>query len=153
MKSTKNVTRFLVSLLTLIPLASIAASARELVDPNTLNPPPATTSNAVCERVGNGIICELQFSDPPSSGSSDVTCGSGANSFEPFVYNTRSVRGKRYYDGNGNLLRRHFREYFAGTFVNPLNHKALAFSGSDTHLHVLAVPETLIQALMPSPAR
>jgi len=69
-----------------------------------------------------------------------VTCGSGANTFEPFQYQNRSVRGKRYYDQNGNLLRRHFHEYFEGTFVNPITHKALAYSGSDTHLHDLAVP-------------
>jgi hypothetical protein len=69
-----------------------------------------------------------------------VTCGSGANTFEPFQFQSRSVRGKRYYDQNRNLLRRHFREYFEGTFVNPITHKALAYSGSDTHLQDLAVP-------------
>jgi hypothetical protein len=138
--NTKNLTRLLVSVATLFALTSLSAFARELVDPNTLNPPPAAASNPVCERLGNQIICELQFSDPPGAGSSDVTCGSGAGTFQPFVYNTRSVRGKRYYDGSGNLLRRHFRDYFDGTFVNLINHKAVAFSGSDTHKHDLAVP-------------
>ena len=43
-----------------------------------------------------------------------MTCGSGANTFEPFQYQSRSVRGKRYYDQNGNLLRRHFRAVHRG---------------------------------------
>jgi hypothetical protein len=116
------------------------AAAREPVDPATLNPPPPPEFNPGCERVGANIICEVHFSDPPFAGSSDVVCGGGANSFEPLDYHTRSVRGKRYYDQNGNLLRRHSREYIDGTVVNPLNHKALAFSGSDTIMHDLAAP-------------
>jgi len=114
--------------------------AKEPVDPTTLNPAPPPDFNPVCERVGNQIICEVQFSDPPFAGGSGVICGSGANTFEALQFQNRSVRGKRYYDANGDLLRRHFREVFEGTFVNPITHKALAYSGSDTHLHDLAVP-------------
>jgi len=114
--------------------------AREPVDPTTLNPPPPPEFNPVCERVGNLIICEVRFSDPTFAGGSGLICGSGAAAFEPFQFQTRSVRGKRYYDENGNLLRRHFQEVFEGTYTNPITHKALAYSGSDTHLHVLAVP-------------
>ena len=116
------------------------ALASEPVDPSTLSPPPPPEFNPVCERVGNQTICEVQFSDPPFAGGTDVICGSGSNTFEVFQFLSRSVRGKRYYDQDGNLLRRHFREYFDGTLVNPINHEAVAFSGSDTHLHDLAVP-------------
>src|SRR6476659_6384637 len=123
-----------------VSLALAPVFAKELVDPTTLNPPPPAAFNPVCERVGDLIICEVQFSDPPFAGGSGVICGSGANSFEPFQFQNRSVRGKRYYDQNGNLLRRHFREVFEGTFTNPITHKSVAYSGSDTHLHVLAVP-------------
>jgi len=121
-------------------LAPIPVFAREPVDPTTLNPPPPPNFNPVCERVGNEIICDIRFSDPVVAEGSGLTCGSGAGAFEPFLFQTRSVRGKRYYDENGNLLRRHFQEVFEGTFTNPITHKAIAFSGSDTHLHVLAVP-------------
>jgi hypothetical protein len=121
-------------------LASHQAFAGTPVDPSTLNPPPPPEFNPVCERVGANIICEVHFSDPPFAGSSDVVCGGDANSFEPLDYHTRSVRGKRYYDQNGNLLRRHSREYINGTIVNPLNHKALAYSGSDTVMHDLGTP-------------
>jgi len=69
-----------------------------------------------------------------------VICGSGPNTFEVFQFQERSVRGKRYYDQDGNLVRRHYREYFGGTLMNPINHNVVAYSGSDTHLHDLAVP-------------
>ena len=123
-----------------VSLALAPVFAKELVDPTTLNPPPPAAFNPVCERVGSQIMCDIQFSDPVLAEGSGFTCGSGAEAFEPFRFQTRSVRGKRYYDENGNLLRRHFQEVFEGTFTNPITHKAISFSGSDTHLHVLAVP-------------
>ena len=119
------------------------ALASEPVDPSTLNPPPPPEFNPVCERVGNQTICEVQFSDPPFAGGSEVICGSGPNTFEPFQFQDRSVRGKRYYDQDGNLVRRHYREYFDGTLVNPINHNVVAYSGSDTVMNDLAVPGEL----------
>ena len=123
-------------------IASLAPEpvfAKEPVDPSTLNPPPPPEFNPVCERVGNLIICEVKFSDL-FAGGTGVICGSGAQTFEPFQFQNRSVTGKRYYDQNGNLLRRHFREVIEGTLTNPITHKSVAYSGSDTHLHDLAVP-------------
>ena len=129
----------LISVVTLFAGGS-QALASEPVDPSTLNPPVPPEFNPVCERVGNQTICEVQFSDPPFAGGSGVICGSGPNAFEVFQFQNRSVRGKRYYDQDGNLLRRHYREYFDGTLVNPINHKAVAYSGSDTVMNDLAVP-------------
>ena len=110
------------------------------VDPSTLIPPPPPEFNPVCEKSGFGTLCTVNFSDPPFAGDSGLACGSGANTFEVFQYSTRSVQGRRYYDQNKNLLKRHFREYLTGTFSNPLNHKAVAFSGSITHVHDLTIP-------------
>lgn len=140
MKGTQKARRFVTSLTITLLLALPAAFAREPVDPSTLNPPPPPEFNPVCERVGSNIICDVQFSDPPFAGGSEVTCGSGATTFEPFQFQNRSVRGKRYYDQGGNLLRRHFREVFDGTLTNPINHKSVPYSGGDTHLHNVAVP-------------
>src|SRR5262245_41903326 len=77
------------------------ASASEPVDPSTLNPPVPPEYNPACERVGNQTICEVQFSDPPYAAGGGVICGSGANTFEVFQFQSRSVRGKRYYDHDG----------------------------------------------------
>jgi hypothetical protein len=114
--------------------------AGQPVDPSTLNPPPAARTNPVCERDGSQIICTLQFTDPPFAGGSGVICGTGPNSYEVLEFENRSVVGKRYYDQNGNLTRRHFREILSGTFTNPLNHVAVSFDGNDTQLHDLIIP-------------
>jgi hypothetical protein len=129
----------LIGVVTLVAGGS-QALASEPVDPSTLSPPPPPEFNPVCERVGNQTICEVQFSDPPFAAGSEVACGIGPNTFEPFQFQNRSVRGKRYYDQDGNLVRRRYREYFDGTLVNLINHKAVAYSGSDTVTNILAVP-------------
>jgi len=133
---------FLIGLAVCFPFAFApkTVSAERLVDPSTLNPPLPPQVNPVCERVGGGTICTITFSDPPFAGASGIVCGSGANTFEAFQFQTRSVRGRRYYDQNGNLTRRHFQEVLDGTFTNPLTHVAVSFSGRDTHLHDLSIP-------------
>jgi hypothetical protein len=114
--------------------------AGQPVDPSTLTPPLAPQSNPVCEKDGNQTICTVQFSDPPFAGGSGVICGTGATAYEVFQFQNRSVIGKRYYDQNGNLTRRHFREILSGTFSNPLTHAAVSFDGKDTRLHDLTIP-------------
>src|SRR5437773_4351762 len=113
--------------------------AGQPVDPSTLNPPPNPLTT-VCEKDGNQTICTLEFSDPPFAGASGVICGTGPTAYEVFQFQNRSVIGKRYYDQNGNLTRRHFREIVSGTFSNPLTHAAVSFDGKDTHLHDLTIP-------------
>jgi len=92
------------------------ASARESVDPSTLNPPPPDLFNAVCLTQGSQIVCDLAFSDPPVS---DEPSGIVCDGTELLVSQTRDVVGKRFYDASGDLLRRHFREDFTGSFTNP----------------------------------
>jgi hypothetical protein len=143
MKSTQLVRSFLISLAALFAFAfapQSAVLAGQPVDPSTLNPPPPPQFNPVCEKVGAGTICTVKFSDPPFAGGSGLTCGSGSSSFEPFQFQTRSVEGRRYYDRNGNLTQRHFREVLAGTFTNPLTQTSVSFAGGDTHIHNLTVP-------------
>jgi hypothetical protein len=121
-------------------VAPQSLSARVSVDPATLNPPPPPEFNPVCESVGNGTICTVQFSDPPFAGGSGAICGSGASAYEVFQFQNRSVQGHRYYDVNGNLTRRHFQEVDTGTFSNPNTHQAVSFSQRATTLHDLATP-------------
>jgi hypothetical protein len=148
MKRKHFVYLLLISFVAMLIWAS-PAFAREPVDPTTLNPPPPPNFNPVCESVGNGTICDIQFSDSFAAGS-EVTCGSGSNTFEPFQSQTRSVRSKRYYDQNGNLVRTHYHEYIDGTLVNPITGKALTYSGTLNHLDEEAVPgdvSTVTQAI------
>jgi hypothetical protein len=125
-----------VSLVVALAIAGPAA-AREPVDPSTLNPAPPDNFNATCERVGNGVICDLAFSDPDLVDEpSGIVCGGT----ELLVSQSRSVVGNRYYDRNGDLTRRHFREYLSGTFSNPETGRTAPWLQHDTVLHDLAVP-------------
>ena len=116
------------------------ASARESVDPSTLNPPPPDLFNAVCLTQGSQIVCDLAFSDPPVS---DEPSGIVCDGTELLVSQTRDVVGKRFYDASSDLLRRHFREDFTGSFTNPKTGGAADFVAHDSLVHDLAVPGDL----------
>src|SRR5688500_2245690 len=115
-------------------------AARESVDPSTLNPPPPAEFNPVCERLGGGIVCDLAFSDPPVIDQASELFCDGDQIFESW---TRSVIGRRIYDADGNLLKRHFREDFAVTFTNPTSGVTVDWVTHATNIHVLSVPGDL----------
>lgn len=132
----RRVIVILTALFAMLAIPSIAA-ARTPVDPATLTPPPPPEFNPVCERVGNGIICDLAFTDPlivdePSG----VVCGAT----ELLFSQERSVVGKRFYDADGLLLRRHFHEDVTGTVTNPDTGATASYAGGFMNLHDLAVP-------------
>ncbi len=115
-------------------------AATSPVDPNTLNPPPPDFFNATCEQTGGHILCNLAFSDPDIVDEpSGIVCGST----ELLFSQQRSVVGKRFYDGDGNLTRRHFRELFDGTFTNPDTGKVATWTQHDTIVDDLTVPGDL----------
>lgn len=115
-------------------------AAKEPVDPTTLNPPPPAAFNPTCERIGGGIVCDLAFSDPPIVDEpSELVCAGT----EILISQTRSVVGRRIYDAEGNLLKRHFREDFTGSFTNPSTGQTLGWTSHATVIHVLAIPGDL----------
>ena len=129
----------IVALATVLALAPSAA-ARESIDPSTLNPAPPATWDVTCERQGSGIVCDLSFADPAIvSDPSGIVCGG----VELLVSQTRSVVGKRFYDANGDLLERHFRESLAGSFTNPETGLVATWIQHDTAIHNLGVPGDL----------
>jgi hypothetical protein len=120
--------------------AVVPAIARTGVDPSTLNPPPPDFFNAQCYLGAGGTICTLAFSDDPIVGeSSGIMCGTT----ELLFSQTRSVVGKRFYDGDRNLVQRHFREQLDGTYSNPVTHRSVNWTQDDTVIHNLAVPGDL----------
>jgi hypothetical protein len=126
--------------MTIVAMSAAPAAARTPVDPNTLNPPPPDYFNAVCESNDHGTICTLAFSDPDVSGEpSGIVCGNT----ELLVSLSRAVVGKRFYDADGNLTQRHFRESFTGTFTNPVTQKVASWVQHDTVIHNLSVPGDL----------
>lgn len=133
--------RRLAQILVLISLCVLAAAppvaGRTLVDPNTLNPAPPDFFNATCYTQGRGITCDLAFSDPPIV---DEPGGIACGGTELRYSQERSVVGKRFYDANGDLLRRHFREDMAGSLYHPITGATLDFAQSNTILHDLGTP-------------
>jgi hypothetical protein len=116
------------------------AAARETVDPATLNPPPPDTFNAECFAGAGGTVCTLHFSDEPIVDEpSGIICGGT----ELVVSQQRSVIGKRDYDADGNLVRRHFRESLSGTFSNPDTGATVLWIQHDTIVHNLSEPGNL----------
>jgi hypothetical protein len=131
----------------LVALAALGSSfalaapvaARTPIDPNTLNPAPPDFFNASCYAGAGGTVCDLAFVDPESpwiDEPSGIVCGST----ELLFSQTRSVVGKRFYDADGNLVQRHFRESLDGVLTNPDTGRSVPWTQHDTVLHDLAVP-------------
>lgn len=116
------------------------ATARTVVDPGTLNPAPPDFFNAICVQIGRGTVCDLAFSDDDIIDEpSEIFCGS----VEILFSQSRSVVGKRYYDANGDITQRHFRESLNGTLSNPDTGKVVLWVQHDTVIHNVAVPGDL----------
>jgi hypothetical protein len=126
----------------LVGALAIAApvAAREPVDPATLNPPPPDFFNAECWEGAGGTLCTLHFSDDPIVDEpSGIVCGA----VELLYSQERSDVGRRFYDGDGSLVQRHFTEWMSGTFTNPDSGRSVPWEQHDTVLHNLAVPGDL----------
>ena len=123
-------------------LVAAPVAARTPVDPNTLNPAPPDFFNATCYQGAAGVICDLAFADPANpivDEPSGVLCGGT----ELLLSQNRWVVGKRFYDADGNLLQRHFREELIGELTNPDTGKSVPWIQHDTVLHNLSVPGDL----------
>ena len=138
MRRTHATASLLIAIVSIIAFALPAiVAAKEVVDPATLTPPPPPEFNPTCERVGNQIICEVVFTDPAVVDEpSGVVCGET----ELLFSQTRSVIGKRFYDAEGLLLRRHFHDDVSGIWTNPVTGATASFSGGSMTLHDLAIP-------------
>lgn len=135
-------TRSIIGGLTFIAILAAAAPvvARTPVDPTTLNPAPPDFFNAQCYAGAGGTVCSLAFSDDPIVDEpSGIICGG----VEVLFSQGRSVVGKRFYDANGNLTQRHFRESLSGTLSNPGTGKVVPWIEHDTIIHNLSVPGDL----------
>jgi hypothetical protein len=124
-------------------MAPRPVSAGQFVDPSTLNPPIPPQFNPECKAVGFGTLCTVDFVETHAPEATDIICGSGANSFAVVSSDTRTVTGQRYYDENGDLTQRHFRQVLVGTFTNPLTGAFLDYAESTTIIHDLSVPGDL----------
>jgi hypothetical protein len=111
----------------------------------TLTPEPP--SFYTCKTVGAGVQCHgsrLQSYGPEDIG---IGCGSGAGAFDIMDRGAFRQDAMRFYDANGNLVRRVIHEnYSLGEFSNPLTGATVSYSQVDTITDVLAVPGDLASA-------
>jgi hypothetical protein len=105
----------------------------------TLNPQPPAWQT--CKAVGEGTICEgtVSFSYGPVD--TGLGCGSGASAFDIFDSANESELARRFYDENGNLVRRVRHDRFtSGQLSNPLTGATLEYTQTQGWTDILAVP-------------
>ena len=117
--------------------ALILASAGLAGQPvtQTLAPPPQPWQT--CKAAGEGTICEgtISFSYGPVY--SGISCGS----FDIFDSASESELARRFYDENGNLVRRVIHQHYTfGQLSNPLTGATVNYTQTQTWTDVLAVP-------------
>lgn len=123
-----------------LTLASAGIAGQPVTE--TLNPPPPPWQT--CKAVGEGTICEgaISFSYGPVY--SGITCGSGPSAVDILDSATESELATRFYDVNGNLVRRvrHVR-WSSAQLSNPTTEVALEYSQTQKWTDDLAVPGDL----------
>jgi hypothetical protein len=107
-----------------------------------LNPPPPPWQT--CKAVGNGTICEGAMVESYGPYDTGLVCGSGPAAFDIFDAGTDDFRIRKFFDENGNLVRRVFYDrYTFGEFSNPSSGATVPYTQMETRTDVLAVPGDL----------
>jgi hypothetical protein len=93
---------------------------------------------------GSGAICQGSLAPAPYGPSDNqLFCGTGANAFDTLDGGVESERAVRYYDQNGNLIRRvvHFDD--DGQWSNAITGVAVPYKQHNIITDVLATPGDL----------
>ena len=111
----------------------------------TLNPEPPPSYT--CTAIGFGVTCRsdtVVVLDPEPSG---IMCGSGAGAFEVIDQATRRVKAVRWYDRDGNLVKRVRDNLFSDARLsNPVTGASVAYDQRDIDTDILAIPGDLDSA-------
>ena len=119
-------------------LASAGPAAAGQPVTQTLTPPPP--SFETCKTVGNGFICEGARTMTYGPDDAGIACGSGAGAVEIFDQGTHNQHAIRFYNTDGNLVRRVIYDQYFSQFSNPLTGVAVPYTQHNTTTDVLAVP-------------
>ncbi len=110
--------------------------------PTALNPPPS--DSYVCTAVGKGTRCLSDTSEVLDPAPSGIFCGSGAGAYEVIDQATRRVKAERWYDADGNLVKRIRANLFSdASLSNPTTGTSVAYDQHDIDTNLLAVPGDL----------
>ena len=133
----------LTALLALAPQAATFASAPvgTPVDPNTLTPVPPPQFNPVCWTTNTGVMCHVQFSDPPAPDQgTGLFCQSGATNYEVLQTPNRAVNGLRWYNQDKKLVEKRYTEDGYGTYKNTVTGAILKYVQNDIVHTMPSVP-------------
>ena len=140
-----TVRRIAVAAATLALLWLVAATPRaSAAQPASgdLNPPPP--ASYTCKAVGDGTICRAHTVDVYSDVPLGVVCGAGAAAVELLDNGTREVNATRWYDRDGNLVRRLRTFLLRDAFLaNPATGRTIGYSQHNTDNEILGIPGDL----------
>jgi hypothetical protein len=107
-----------------------------------LNPePPASYT---CAAIGAGTRCTSDVTEVLDPEPTGIICGNGPQGFEVMDRATRRVKAERWYDTDGNLVKRVRSNLFsASALFNPVTGAAVPYDQHDIDTDLLAVPGDL----------
>lgn len=127
------------SVVAVLVLAPAGVAGQPVTQP--LNPEPPSVYT--CKTVGAGFICEASLAEPYGPFDNGVVCGSGAGTFDVFDQGLETLSATRYYDTNGDLVKRVIHDSEVGALSNPLTGASIPYTINNINTDVLAVPGDL----------
>ena len=108
----------------------------------TLNPAPP--DSYTCTPIGNGTRCLLDVTTTGIVEDSGIVCGTGADAFEIVDSASRRVKAERWYDREGNLVKRVRANLFSDSrLTNPVTGVFVTYDQHDIDTDLFAVPGDL----------
>lgn len=145
MLSMSFVARRLAAVLSVLSLVAVLAPAIAIAAPpavQVLNPEPPDFYT--CSPNGGGTICRALTIDDYGPDATGIFCGA----VELLDQGTRTVKATRYYDGDGNMVRRQRIVDFDNTNVtNPVTGKTVDYQQHNTDWETFTVPGDLSSAV------
>ena len=124
-------------------LTSPAASA---ASPTTVTLNPVPPDFYTCTPNGQGTHCAGGFSSAYGPVPSGIVCAPGADAFEVLDQAVELTRAERWYDRNGDLIKRRVVHTFTDAILSSPTGAQVPYSQRDTDTDVLAVPGELTSA-------
>ena len=117
-------------------LAPAGTAGQPVTQP--LNPEPPSVYT--CKTVGEGFICEASLLEPYGPYDNGIVCGSGSGTFDIFDQGLETLNAIRYYDANGDLVKRVIHDAEVGALSNPLTGASIPYTINNVNTDVYVVP-------------
>jgi len=130
--------------LLLVTAPGVAAGQPTAMD---LNPPPPDFYT--CTPLGNGAICHAVITNTYGPDPTGIICQGAAGPFEVFDQARHVVDATRWYDRDGNLVKRiRAHTFLDARLSDPLSGRSVGYSQRDRDEEVFAIPGDLDSATL-----